>query len=289
MPFTLLKNGCKRLKQEFQTSKLSLTHRSPSQFYTSEWHRLRNWKFWIIRFVIVGYFTLSFITSVSYSTSRGKMGKWIVFLTSFNHILVTLYAFSCLAMVVRGMRQVHSEVEYGADRRMDSSAFTRFAKVHWLLFNTSAVVCSFVFGAYWILIFPTDADVRSGDRPLAAFLTIDRHGINLLLLVIDFFLSCTPVRLLHFIYPSCALGLFFVYNGIYWASTGDLIYGEVLNYGSNTGKAVTMVFMAVLVVSPIIQLLWLCLFLLRTKLAAKNEHETELSYQLAEGTTQSQL
>ena len=36
MPLTLLKNGFHRLKQEFHTSKLSLRHGLPSQFYTSE-------------------------------------------------------------------------------------------------------------------------------------------------------------------------------------------------------------------------------------------------------------
>lgn len=192
-------------------------------------------------------------------------------------------------MQVIAIRQLHSKetADSASNSQTTSTAFLRFASVHWFLFNVSANVCSFVFVAYWTLIFPIDTAFRNNVHPTTTYATIDRHGINLLLLILDFFLSCTPVRLLHFVYSTCTLALFFIYNCVYWASTGELVYGKVLDYGEHTGMAVALVIFAVFIVPPLVQFLWFLLFLLRKKLAVRKDNVIESSYELAENTTDS--
>ena len=224
----------------------------------------------------------SIIISISYSASRGKMGSWFSYMTSINHILVTLYSLSCLAMQLTGIRGLHTKTANTTGNSRKSLVFLRFAQVHWFLFNVASNVCTFVFFSYWILMFPTDTVLKNNEHPLTTYITIDRHGINLLLLLLDFFLSCTPVRLLHFVYPLCTIALFFVYNSIYWASTGALVYGKVLDYGNNTGQAVALVFVAVFIASPAAQFVWFLLFLCRRRLATKKENEFGSSYELAD-------
>ena len=257
--------------------------------FVLQWQRLKNWPFWIIRFLIVTYFVISIAISISYSAIRSKIHRWFFFITSINHLIVTMYALSCLAMQVIAIRQRHSKetADSAGNLQASSTAFLRFASIHWFLFNVSANVCSFVFCAYWTLMFRTDTAFRNNVDPITTYATIDRHGINLLLLLLDFFLSCTPVRLLHFVYSASTLVLFFIYNCIYWASTGDLVYGKVLDYGKHTGMAVAWVIFAVFIVPPLIQFVWFLLFLLRKKLAFRKENAIGSSYELAENTTDS--
>ncbi len=143
-----------------------------------------------------------------------------------------------------------------------------YMKFHWLIFNLSINVCTFVFFSYWILIFPKDEDINK--NPRLTYLTIDRHGINFIVLIFEFICSNAPVHLLHFVYPSCFIGLYFISNMIYWSSTKHLIYGKMLDYRDNTGTAVGMVIAAVVVAIPFFHLCWFLLYLLKEYCHKKN-------------------
>lgn len=222
----------------------------------------------------------SIVTSFVYAASIGKIASWITFSTSINHILVTLYALSCFHMLFAAFVRIHKRTEDPSESPQDGQInLSWIMKLHWLLFNAAANVSSFVVLGYWLFLFSTK---KSFGNAVVIYTTIDRHGLNLLLLLVDFFLSCTPVRLLHFVYPSAVLACYFIYNCIYWASTGTLVYGEMLDYGKNTGKAVAMVIVAVFIVPPLAQLAWFMLFLLRNKLAAKKETELHPPYELTD-------
>ena len=90
------------------------------------------------------------------------------------------------------------------------------------------------------------------------------------------------MRLLHFVYPSCILAAYFIFNCIYWESSGALVYGEMLDYSKNTGKAIGLALSAVFIASPVIQLAWFFMFLLRKKLATRSDDDQHPSYELAE-------
>lgn len=223
----------------------------------------------------------SLITSLVHAANKGRISRWICFLTSINHLFVTLYGLSCLCMVVAAVLPwLKENGTASVNPRKSPKGLEIFTKVHWFLFNVSAILCSFVFLGYWTLFFPTDKTFRSNAHPTETYSTIDRHGINLLVVFVDFFLSCTPVRLLHFIYPSIVIALFFVYNCIYWAITDDLIYGSVFDYGENTGKAVGLVLASIVIISPLLQFCWFLLYLLRQRLSVSrkvDEHPYELA------------
>ena len=187
---------------------------------------------------------------------------WLFALTSVNYILCTIYFIYAALNVTRSYKRPSCQTEQatkGMQRCGEGKASTKPVfllrnKVHWFLYNLSLVTCTFVFFAFWLMLAPNR---KGGYGPtLHSFLVIDRHGINWLLMIIDFVLNKIPVRLLHFVYTSLFLGLYMVYNSIYWATTGHLVYGKILDYGSNPGMVSGMAFGGMLVIIPLIQFAW---------------------------------
>ena len=136
-------------------------------------------------------------------------------------------------------------------------------KAHWFLYNLSLGMCTFVFIAFWVMLAPNQ---KRGFKPsLRTYLVIDRHGINLVLIVIDFVINKIPIRILQFVYSSVFLGLYFVYNSIYWSQTGNLVYGKILDYGSNGPTVAALALSGMFIAIPLIQVLWFALTLLGKK------------------------
>lgn len=222
--------------------------------------------FWILRLLICIYVLASFVVAATYIKSATI---WVIYLTSINHIIVTIYFISSSLissyhiwrsraigsspiMEEEGLAPNSPPSQQPQGRLMKS-----YLKFHWLLFNLSINICSFVFLSYWILVYPNDENIFKNST--LTFLTIDRHGINLLLLLVEQLISQTPIRILHFVYPAGLLLLYFISNMIYWATTKKLIYGKVLDYGNNTALAVVMVTIAIVIAAPIIHLCWFSL------------------------------
>ena len=217
-------------------------------------------------------------------------------MTSLNHIVVFIYVCSCAVMSSIQIWQTRAQSQPITNEPMitevDSSSgeshhhtqqrsygplgrvMQIYAKFHWLLFNVSMSLCGFVVFAYWVFISHKDTDLQKGKDSTITYLTIDRHGVNFLLILLDFLLSSTPVNLLHFIYPSIFVAFYFIFNCIYWAITKTLIYGSILDYGNNTGVAVSMVFVAVFVAVPFGHMCWFLLFLLREILTRRRQNGT---------------
>lgn len=223
-------------------------------------------------------------------------------MTSLNHIVVFIYVCSCAVMSSIHIWQTRAQsqpitngpmtIEVDSLASHDHQAPQRsylpgrrcmriYAKCHWLLFNVSMSLCGFVVFAYWVFISHKDKELHEGKDPTIKYVTIDRHGVNFLLIMLDFLMSSNPVHLLHFIYPLIFVAVYFIFNCIYWAVTKTLIYGSVLDYGNNTGFAVGMVLVAVFVVVPFCHVCWFLLFMLREKLT-RRQQKGPSSYALAE-------
>lgn len=207
-------------------------------------------------------------------------GKWIYALTSLNYIIGTTY-FLFAACVVSWNFANPRQSQYGGsavqrrEQRMSTAAlkeeepttttkaFKVVCQVHWFLHNLSLNVCTVVFICFWVILAPN----RKGGYPptFHTFLVIDRHGINLVLLIIDFLFIRIPTRILHCVYPSLFLGLYFLYNYIYWSKTGSLIYGKTLDYGTRgafvAGLAVGGMFVGI----PLIQFIWFCAYYMKQR------------------------
>eukprot|EP00795_Rhopilema_esculentum_P002132 gene2132-17719_t len=249
-----------------------------------QWNGLNKIPFWIIRLILCGYAFASFVAAAVVIANRDRNHAWVIYLTSVNHVLVTVYILSCgvqSTMYIWWSRENNHNLPEGASKdTWKSQIFKVYTRFHWVMLNVAVNVTSFVFFAYWFLVSSDDREFKESRNVAIRYMTIDRHGINLLILLIDFTLSRTPMRLLHCVYPSCLVGLYFISNCIYWASTGNLVYGPVLDYGRHTGKAVGMILAAVFIIAPLIQLIWFMLYLLRRRLSKGTDAETEATYEL---------
>ncbi len=211
---------------------------------------------------------ISFIMAVTY---YNNIKTWTVYLTSYNHLLVLLFICSGAAISTYFNLNPHAdnnnEPVTGNPMLSNTRPLNRYLKCylvfHWLLFNLAINVCGFVFVSYWLLISPYDDDLYKS--AMLTYLTVDRHGFNFCIVLLEFLFCSTPVKLLHFIYPSCFMGLYFIINAIYWACTNHQIYGDFLDYGSNTGLAVGMVIAAVVVAMPLGHLCWFLLHLVKER------------------------
>ncbi|ELT98345.1 hypothetical protein CAPTEDRAFT_224936 [Capitella teleta] len=95
-------------------------------------------------------------------------------------------------------------------------------------------------------------------------ITLNCHGINSLIVLIDLMLSSVPVRILHFVYPAIIGILYVVFSLVYWSLDKyfNVLYFGILDWndpGIASGISVLLIF----VVVPLIQLFLFGLSLLR--------------------------
>ena len=90
-----------------------------------------------------------------------------------------------------------------------------------------------IFLIYWIFIFGEYVFTHAGEW----FVAISVHGVNLLLLLIDFAFHKIPVRIMHFVYSFVIGALFAVMSVVYTLSSKKPIYA-ILDWNTYPGHAV---------------------------------------------------
>lgn len=121
-------------------------------------------------------------------------------------------------------------------------------KLYWFLSNVALNLSCLVVSVYWIALFPYQDPVSD----LKWYLRIDRHGIILILLLLDHVITKTPIRVLHFVYPSIMFTIYGIYNAVYTKITSTVIY-PAMDFKDDTVKAILTVAGAALIGVPLIQ------------------------------------
>lgn len=102
--------------------------------------------------------------------------------------------------------------------------------VHWVLFTMSLEGAFVVMLLYWGLLY------RGG--PVSG-ISANTHLMNGIVAVIDFWVGGMPVNFFHFIYPLAFGIVYIVFTGIYYASSGGIIY-DVIDYEEAVGVSVVV-------------------------------------------------
>ena len=196
---------------------------------------------------------------------------WLISFSTWNYIIVTLYFTSAfgvtLAYVLNPfifkpknpdfdddtitIRKI-SQALYGSEAdkiKPKSTPVPKYLQFHWALYNTAITSCVFLVILYWGLLHNYSQPLKFS---LDTYLLIDRHGTILSLMLIDFALAKTPVRILHFIYPSVFALLYCIFTVSYWAITKEIIH-DVLDYINRPLQAAGYLAAIVLVAVPILQ------------------------------------
>eukprot|EP00794_Sanderia_malayensis_P006029 gene6029-6730_t len=267
------------IKDEFKLANFTFRWNSKDDFQQPVLKCLDGIAYVMIRWVFALYFIVAISLSLDYSGNRG----WIFALTSWNYLFNTLY-FVYAAITVTYLAFMKSKsAKLSADNqnneatgvsRSSSERIGILLKIHWFLHGLSFNVCTCVFLMFWVIVAPGR---EGGYSPsMKTFLVIDRHGINLILLIIDFtMLTKIPFRILHCLYASIFIGLFWIYNAIYWSITKKLIY-SAMDYGTKPGFAIGMILVAVLLVPPLIHFLWYLAHRLKIRCIGKLSEPDEL-------------
>ena len=241
------------------------------------------WSLLIFRCIVTVYL----ISMMLISAIERNTWKWLVFMTSWNYITVTLYfVLGCIvifhAIYKEGNNRCKSILPgskinkvglgtFESNRDLISASNTAvdslteespklpwFYQFVWIHYNLALNICTLTFVMYWAVLH----NYKKSYDPKSLFFTIDRHGVSFILLFIDFLLSRVPIRLLHFIYAEILALLYLAFNIAYWLIRKDIIYKH-LDYSNKPVKA------AVTVVSTffaifLCQVFVYCLYYVRT-------------------------
>lgn len=188
----------------------------------------------MVLLTIRGFFATYLVTLMIISIIEANSVEWLTFATSWNYAINTLYFLYAFVISLYGHinSSKTNDVERAGEKEQSDFKLPVKFQLFWILFNISITLCLVVVIIYWPLLHDPDIP-RNG---LQSYLTIDRHGINFLFLVIDFFLHKIPVRFLHFVYPSLLAVVYLIFNVLYWVSTNNIIY-PIFDWNKNPGMA----------------------------------------------------
>ena len=170
--------------------------------------------------------------SIYDTTKFNEPETWFTLVTSWNYILCVVYYLTIFALHLR--HHMTSSLDENESR------IGWREKFYWVLYTTSFIVCIAITVLFWALLF--DESTSRGAFDL--FLSIDRHGLNLVLLLFEFMVNKIPVRIYHYIHPFVFLILYVAFNGVYFEFTGLLVY-DVLDWTNPTNASLLVIGVAV--------------------------------------------
>jgi len=219
----MTKNVC---KDEMKVSRFRFIVKDASVFYVSQWTNSQT--FFIVYRLVATLYMLAWLIYTLIDGSE-TLYDYIWYFTNWQVILINAYLFFSFFVALSGLTKMKT-----------SSGFLNVEETRWyhkvaFFFHSVAFNASFsVVVLFWALLASTSED------PLDSPTNIHIHGVTLLVMIIDLFVSKTPVYLLHFPY-TMVLGLIYVlYTYILFvAGVTDAVYG-FLDWRENPSGAVGM-------------------------------------------------
>ena len=200
------------------------------------------------------------ITDFIIQAEKTEDARWFVFFTSWNYTACVVYFVAITiqnGIFVFKKKKSFSErllnkEEYSSTGNLidesteDDDQLTGADKFVWLMFNITLPACFCVVVAFWSIIYGPNTNVT--------FFTVDRHGIDLVLILVDFSLHKIPVRVLHFVYPTTFLILYMIFSVIFSHATDFIIYSAV-DWRKNPTKS-TLLFLALIIASGVVHFIF---------------------------------
>ena len=161
-------------------------------------------------------------------------GKYLIFVTQWSYIILTLN-YLCWASLTtiytiiahffrKNLKQAlpksHTHMHPPEYYRQDKTPW--FVKVMWAVHVIAVAASLPVTVVFWAAVFDPE------DGATAA--SVHVHGVNLLLVLIDIFISRIPILILHFFYPMAYAAVYVIFLAVYWAVDGTNERGEPFVY-----------------------------------------------------------
>ena len=227
-------------------------------------------------------FTCYSVATLLYSIIFYNQVIWPIFLTNWNLVIGTVY-FICITAIsgLYGLDlpedqekrtqiiEMNSDIENPKNipnkkmQRLDSAIEKVTFSLFWIWYGLTYVICTVMVVLYWAFV----VEDFHFDTPELIFSYVNDHGINLVLILIDFCFHKIPVRLFHVVYSIIVAIIYIILSIIYNVAADKPIY-KVVDWVDKPGWAAFYVVLA-LVLVVIMQ----CIFygLYRLKLCLKNK------------------
>ncbi|XP_064638080.1 protein rolling stone-like [Lineus longissimus] len=231
---------------EFKCENWGLHHPKPALYATSQWpiphivfiiYRAL-WATWFLIWIVMcGIDWIGLIPSMrtypdeTYNSENGP--KWFIYLTHWAFTLVTV---NCI-------NQTSLAIEYYIKRRKVTSDDQLFLKMPltyqlaWVIYNMSTCSPFIISGLYWGFVHSVD------EHWVLTGVNFHTHAVQSIYTIIDLFITATPIRIYHMVFPlSCAIiysgftaayfacggtnimGKNFIYPGLEWDKPGEALY-----------------------------------------------------------------
>ncbi|KAH1009199.1 protein rolling stone isoform X2 [Dendroctonus ponderosae] len=205
-------------KDNFILSNIWPTFGSPEIFVMSQWQRDKqtpSYLYVLLRVAIFLTFFTIWILSYTMESSSNKP-KWPLYLTNWGLTVCTIQSFLSSLMLICAILGTNV---------LDNSELTQSAlkayKTYWITNSMATTIAFTISFVYWTLIHQPE---------YWSIMNFMVHGMNAILMIIDFCAVAHPVRFLHFVYP---VGLAFVYvtmTAIFYACGGTAKNGDQFIY-----------------------------------------------------------
>ncbi|XP_019620581.1 PREDICTED: protein rolling stone-like [Branchiostoma belcheri] len=192
--------------------------------------------------------------------------KWPVYLNNWCFSVLTLH--TVVAMAVSAAVYCRSDyTEFSAEATRDENvapnSLNWYHKVHWVLHSTSITMAFLVTTLYWAF-----------DKRELVATSINEHILNSVLALLDLFVSGTPVRVFHMVYPVAFAMAYSAFYVIYWAAggtgkSGEIVLYKLWDFEGNLKMAVVYMVLMVFVATPFFHLLTYGLHRLKILILAK--------------------
>ncbi|XP_033098631.1 protein rolling stone-like [Anneissia japonica] len=220
--------------KKYLYSSLGLTtSQRGTEFTKSQFPGLNPYVFSIYRFVV----TLYFIVITAWTIAEEYDWTYFIYLTNWTVILVTVYLVvassnSAKFLIRRHRCDVDDVISSGSSSSVENTLSFVY-KLQWVLYYMAASGSILVSLIYWGALYSLGVD-------LALFTDLNVHAFTSLLMIVETFLSATPVRLLHMVYPLAYVIIYVVFTLVFWAVDCTVIY-PIIDYNTDPGFAVLIV------------------------------------------------
>lgn len=161
-------------------------------------------------------------------------GRYLIYVTQWSYIILT-FNYLCWASLTtiytiiahcfrKNLKQAlpksHTHMQPTEYYRQDKTPW--FVKVMWAIHVIAVDASLPVTVVFWATVFEPENGATAA--------SIHVHGVNLLLVLIDIFISRIPILILHFFYPMAYAAVYVIFLAVYWAVDGTNEHGEPFVY-----------------------------------------------------------
>ncbi|XP_070193164.1 protein rolling stone-like isoform X2 [Littorina saxatilis] len=247
------KGWCLRMiKDEFRCSNFGLSHPTPRLLVSDQWGYPRLYVGWRVVCALYHLAWIVYNWSDDASRDERRTGAWLVYLTNWTFLLLTVNTLILAVVVVY--------VRCSAQNFPDGAGSPWYLKASWVVYTIASVGSIMVTVLFFGLLFSGSLSPVSGETHLG----------NSVYVLLDLCVTAMPVRLLHVIYPAVYALVYCMFTVVYWAAGGTTSSGETFIYKpldwNRAQVAVPLVIGAAFVGVPLVHLIFWSLYMLRLTL-----------------------